>query len=282
MILINGAAGTVGSEVVRQLKAAGVAFRAGFTTEAKATEARKQGIDAVVADYADPQSLRAALQGVDKVFLVAGGAPNQTELEINVVHAAKDAGVTHLVKLSVWGAETEAFSFAKVHRPVERAIEESGLAWTFIRPNGFMQNTVNYMPTIKSEGKLYQPAGDTKISHVDVRDIAAVAVKVLTEPGHEGKAYTLSGPAALSYGDIAATISSASGKSVTYVDVPADAFREAMIGSGAPAAYADAYLDLLSFYRLGNASRVTDDVQRVIGRKPRSFEEFAKDHASAF
>lgn len=282
MILVLGAGGTVGSEVVRQLKDAGASFRAGYSSEAKAAEARKSGIDAVVAGFEDASSLRAAMNGIDKVFLVAGGAPNQTELEINVVNAAKAAGVKRFVKLSVWGAEGEAFSFAHVHRPVERAIEASGMAWTHVRPNGFFQNTINYMPTIKSEGKLYQPAGDTKISHIDVRDIAAVIVKVLTESGHEGKAYTLSGPEALTYGDIAAKLSAATGKDVTYVDVPAEGFRQAMIGAGMPPAYADAYLDLLRYYREGHASKVTDDVRRVTGRAPRSFDQFASENAAAF
>jgi uncharacterized protein YbjT (DUF2867 family) len=277
MILVTGAAGTVGSEVVRQLKEAGIAFRAGYSSEAK-----KNGSEAVVANFADPQSLRNALQGVDKVFLVSGGAPNQTELELNVVNAAKEAGVKHFVKLSVWGADGEAFSFAHVHRPVERAIEASGMAWTHLRPNGFMQNTINYMPTIKSDGKIFQPAGDARVSHVDVRDIAAVAVKVLTEPGHEGKAYSLSGPEALTYGEVASKLSLVTGKRIEYVDLPPAAFREAMIGSGAPAAYADAYLDLIRIYREGGFAAVSDDVRNVTGRPPRSFEEFAKDHAAAF
>jgi len=282
MILVTGAGGTVGSEVVRQLKQAGAAFRAGYSNEAKAEAARKDGIDAVVANFADPRSLRQAMQGVDKLFLVAGGAPNQTELELNVVNAAKESGVKHVVKLSVWGADGEAFSFSHVHRPVERAIEASGMAWTHLRPNGFMQNTITYMPTIKSEGKIYQPAGDAKISHVDVRDIAAVAVKALTEAGHEGKAYKLSGPDALSYGDIAAKIAAVTGKKVEYVDVPPDAFRQVLIGSGMPAAYADAYLDLLRYYREGHGEEVTGDVRRVTGNAPRSFEQFAKEHATAF
>jgi len=283
MILITGAAGTVGSEVVKQLQKTGAKFRAGYASEAKAAEARAKGIDAVVANYADAQSLDAALAGVDKLFLLAGGAPNQTELELNVVAAAKRAGVKHIVKLSVWGAEGEAFSFAKVHRPVEKAIEKSGATWTHLRPNGFMQNMATYMgSTIRGEGAFYVAAGDAQISHVDVRDIAAVAVKALTEPGHENTVYTLSGPAPLTYNEIAETLTRAAGKPVKYVDLPAATYKEAIVGAGVPPAYADAMINLYDYYKEGHARATTNDVKRVTGRDPIPFAQFAEENAQAF
>lgn len=283
MILVTGAGGTVGSEVVKQLGAAGVPFRAAFHSQEKADAARAKGIDAVVIDYTRPETLTAALNGIDKLFLLSGGAPDQTQRELNAVEAAKAAGVKHIVKLSVWGAEGEAFSFAHVHRPVEKAIEASGVAWTHLRPNGFMQNLQNYMiGTIKSDGAFYSSVGDSKISHIDVRDIAAVAVKVLTQPGHENRAYSLSGPEGITYTEIASQLTAASGRDVKYVDVTDADVKGAMVGSGAPASYADAFVDLLRYYRTGAGANVTDAVRRILGREPIAFEQYAKDNAKVF
>ncbi len=283
MILVTGAGGTVSSELVRQLKSAGAKFRAAYHNEAKAKAARDNGIDAVVIDYAKPETLRAALKGVDKLFLLSGWAPNQGDLEINVVNAAKDAGVKHIVKLSVWGAEKEEFEFAKMHRRIEKAIEKSGVPWTFLRPGSFMQNLANYSgATIKSQGAFYGASGDAGIAHIDVRDIAAVAVKALTQPGHEGKAYSLTGPEGLSFKQVAEKLSKATGRSINYVDLPPANLKQGMTSAGVPAAYAELLLDLHRYYREGKASSTTGDVKKVTGREPIRFDQYAKDHAGAF
>ena len=181
------------------------------------------GIDAVVIDYNQPKTLRAAFQGCDRLFLLEPNALNQTELELNAVEAAKAAGVRHIVKQSVMGAAEEAYSLAKIHRPVEKAIEGSGLAWTFLRPNSFMQNAVTFMAqTIRAEGAFYSASGQARISHVDVRDIAAVAVTALRAPGHEGKIHTLSGPEALTYDDMADELSKALDRAIRHISLHAD------------------------------------------------------------
>lgn len=183
----------------------------------------------------------------------------------------------------MWDAAGEAFSFAKMHRSVEKAIEASGLAWTHLRPTGFMQNLANYMiGTIRSRGAFYSSVGDVPIAHVDVRDIAAVAVKVLTEDGHAGKAYQLSGPAGLTYAQMAATLSDATGREIRYVNVGDADVKSALTSSGAPESYADAFLDLLRYYRTGASSTPTEDVQRVTGRKAGTFAGYARDYAEAF
>ncbi len=200
MICVTGAGGTVSSDLIKQLESASAPFRAAHFSNEKAEAARARGIDAVIIDYNRPETLREAFRGCDKLFLLGPNALNQTQLERNAVEAAKAAGVRHIVKQSVMGAVEESYSLARVHRPVEKAIESSGLGWTFLRPNSFMQNVVTYMgATIKAEGTFYSASGEAKISHVDVRDIAAMAVKALTESNHEEKAYRLTGPEALTY-----------------------------------------------------------------------------------
>lgn len=207
MILVTGASGTVGTALIEELKTGGHRFRAAYHSAHKAEKASAEGYDAISLEFSEPKTLQPALAGVDTVFLLGAGARGQAEREINVIDAAKAAGVKRLVKHSIWGAAAERFSLAKIHRQVERAVEASGIAWTFLRPNGFMQNFVHEAATIKSQDAIYQPAGDARISHIDVRDIARAATRVLTAPGHEGKAYELSGPQPLSYSEAANALS---------------------------------------------------------------------------
>jgi uncharacterized protein YbjT (DUF2867 family) len=283
MILVTGASGTVGSEVLKQLREQGPNVRAAFHSAEKAARAKKQGIDSVVLDYADRASTAAALKGVDKVFLLGPTVPNQVELENTVVEEAKKAGVRHIVKLSVLDAAGEKYTFAKWHRAVEKTIERSGLKYTFLRSNEFMQNTLTYyLGTIKSEGAFYLPTKDSKNSVIDVRDIAAVAVKALTASGHENKVYELTGPEALSHEQIAQKLSAEVGKQIKYVDISPAAYKEGAVAAGMPESYVDAILNLYQLYVAGGAQRVTKDVERVTGRKPRTFDEFARDHAAAF
>ncbi len=283
MILVTGAGGTVGSEVLKQLRERGAAMRAGFHTPRKAEQARAQGMDAVVLDFADRASITAALKGADKVFLLGATAPNQPELEINVVEEAKKAGVGHIVKLSVLDSVGEKFTFARWHRAVEKEMEGSGLACTFLRPNCFMQNFVTfYADSIKSQGAFYLPERDARVSHVDVRDVAAVAVEAFTRPGHEGRAYELTGPEALSNAELAAKLSAALGTPVKYVDLPPDTFKQSMLAYGMPEYYADALVDLAHFFIAGGAQHLSGDVEKVTGRKPRTFDDFAREYAAAF
>lgn len=281
MICITGAGGTVGSEVARQLASAAVPLRAAFFSKDKVAAAREAGIDAVAIDYGRPETLRSAFQGCGELYLVGPNAVDQTRLELNAVEAAKAAGVRHIVKQSVMGAADEAFELAGVHRPVELAIEASGLAWTFLRPNSFMQNVVTYMAgTIKAHDAFYSASGTAKISHVDVRDIAAVAVKALTESGHEGKAYTLTGPEGFSYDELADALSAALGRTVKHISLSPPELKGALLAEGLPEPVADRMLDLERFYREDRANRISDDIQRVTGRSARRLAPYLHECAS--
>lgn len=281
MICVTGAGGTVGSEVIEQLSSANTPLRAAYFSPEKAHAARARGMDAVIIDYDRAETLRAAFRGCDKLFLLGPNALNQTQLELNAVDAAQAAGVRHIVKQSVLGADEEAFALAKVHRPIEKSIESSGIAWTFIRPNSFMQNVVTFMAdTIKAESAFYSASGHAKISHVDVRDIAAVAVKALTEPGHESMAYTLTGPEALTYDELASDLSKVLGRKITHVSLAPPDMKNGMLAQGMSEQLADRMLDLERYYRDDEVNQITNDIKQVTGRDPRRFAQYAHDCAA--
>ncbi len=278
MICVTGAGGTLGREVVRQLQATGAPFRAACHSAASVDAARARGLDVVSIDYRRPETLRAGFAGCDVLFLLGPNLLDQTMLEIAAVDAAGAAGVRRIVKQSVMGAD-EDYSLAHVHRPVERAIEASGLAWTFLRPNSFMQNVITFMaPTIRAQSAFYSASGNARVSHVDVRDIAAVAVQALSDPAHEGRAYTLTGPDALTYDEMAEALSARLGRPIAHVSLAPDDLKGGMLAEGMPDALADRLLDLERYFREGRGSVVTTDVARVTGRAPGSFAAWLADH----
>ena len=282
MICVTGAGGTVGSEVSKQLESAKESFRLAYFSNEKAEAARARGMEAVIIDYNRPATLRAAFQECDKLFLLGPNALNQAELERNAVEAAMAVGVRYIVKQSVMGAAEESYSLAKVHRPVEKAIESSGLAWTFLRPNSFMQNVVTFMSEpIKAEGAFYSASGEARISHVDVRDIAAVALKALTEPTHAGKAYTLTGPEALTYNELAKELSKVLGHPIRHISLSPSDLKHGMLAEGMPEAIADRMLDLERYFREDRAGLITNEIKQVTGRDPRRFAQYSRDCASS-
>jgi uncharacterized protein YbjT (DUF2867 family) len=283
-ILVTGATGTVGSFLVRKLGAAGVAARALVRGREKAEAIEKLGLEAAVGDLSRPETLGPALASVEKVFLLSAPEERQAELQNNLVRAAREAGVRHIVKLSAIGVggPLDSIALGRVHRETEEEIERAGVAHTHLRPNGFMQNTLMFAQSIKSQGAFYAPFGAAKVSYVDARDVAAVAFHALTEDGHEGKAYEITGPQALSYHDVARELSAALGREVKYVEVPIEAARAAMVSMGMNYWTADALVELFNFYKDGRADQVRDTVREVTGRDPITFAQFAKDFAQAF
>jgi uncharacterized protein YbjT (DUF2867 family) len=165
---------------------------------------------------------------------------------------------------------------------MERAIDGSGLAWTFLRPNSFMQNVVNYMgQTIRTQGAIYTAAPDAPVSHLDARDIGQAAARVLAEGGHEGQAYELDGPDPLTYHQMAASLTRALGREVRCVPISDEDHRQGALSAGAPAEYAEALVDLERFFRTGHAGGASPDLGRLLGRAPTRFDRFAQDFASA-
>jgi uncharacterized protein YbjT (DUF2867 family) len=280
MILITGASGNVGREVVKQALAVGLEIRATFQSAAVAAKA-PAGLEGVIMDYAKPETIRPALHGVEKIFLVGPPVQDLPAFEANFVKEVRAAGGKHIVKLSALGGRQSMFPGG--HRDSEENIEASGLPYTFLRPNGFMQNLVNYnADTIRSQNAFYGCQGNGAVSIVDIRDIAAVAVIVLAATGHEGKSYTLTGGEALTNEQVAEQISRVAERKISYVDLPAAELKKGLLSAGTPEWSADALIDLQRLYREGKASLVTDDGERLTRCKPIAFDKFARDYAFAF
>ena len=282
MILITGATGTVGSNLVEQLVADGQSVRALVRDPVKAATSLPAGVE-LRGDLLDAESMEEALAGVERMFLLSPPSDRMLDMETSAIAAARAAGLKHLVKLSVINADPESKSFfMREHGKAEAAARESGVPFTFVRPTFFMQNLLGLAGTIKSKGAIFQPAGDVAASYVDVRDIAAVAAKALTVGGHEGQTYTVTGPEALTQAQIADLVARVTGKPVKYIDVPRDAAKKAMLGGGMPEWQAEAISQLMDEVRGGKVAVVTGEVQRVTGKPPRTMEQFVRENRAAF
>jgi len=242
-VLVTGATGTIGRDLVKILSENGVQVRAAVRDQAKA---RKQfGADIALAtfDFEEAASFSDALKDVEKVFLLPPLIPNQVAMADAFIDGTKRAGVRHIVKLSVIGADTDPpFTFGKWHAANDQRVRESGLAFTFLRPNSFMQNFINYFPP--RDDAIYLPWGNGKASFVDTRDIATLAAEALTSERHEGRTYTLTGPAALGIAEVASILSELTGREINYVDVPESAARDGMLQAGVPQWQVDALMEL--------------------------------------
>ncbi|MBV9765522.1 MAG: SDR family oxidoreductase [Acidobacteriaceae bacterium] len=279
MILITGASGNVGKEVLKQIAQTGERIRAAFQSSSKVTA--PEGVEIAIVDFNQPDTLRAALKDVDRVFLVGPPTAELPALERKAVDVIAQLGVRRLVKLSAMGGR-EAI-FPRQHAESEDYIVSSKVRYTFLRPNGFMQNIVHYnAATINTQNAFYGTEGDGRVSQIDIRNIAAVAVKVLTEDEHEGKAYTLTGPQALNNVEVAQLLSDVIGREIRFINLPVVELKNALLTGGVPDWSANALLDLQRLYREGKAAVITSDVEQILGRKPTDFRKFLEDYRDAF
>jgi uncharacterized protein YbjT (DUF2867 family) len=281
MILVTGSRGNVGSAVVEQLAAGGHRVRA-LVRDVKEGSSFPTTVDVVAGDLDNVDSLVNAMKGVDRMFMLAPFTPSLVKHDGNMIDAAKRSRIKHVVKLSALGAQYEAITLARWHRTGEKSLESSGMAWTHVRPSGFFTNTLMWAGMIRSGGSVYHPTGEGKLGIVDPRDIAAVAVKALTENGHEAKSYEVTGPAALSTSEQCDVIGRILGKPIHAVTVPDAVARDAMIGQGMPLQLANCLLEFLGVVRAGQAALVTDTVQNVTGRAPWTFESWVKAQIATF
>lgn len=282
MILVVGATGTNGREVATRVAQAGKQVRALVRNPAKAADLRFPNIEFVQGDLDDQSSLDRALEGVQRAFIVTPVEERSSRWFGSFFEAAKRAGTPHVVKFSAMGAGDPDSELLRRHGETDQLLRDSGIPYTILQPNSFYQNMFLSAETIKDQGAFYLPMKNGMQSLVDVRDIAAVAVEVLTGAGHEGQTYRITGPKSLSYYDIAGVLSRVLGKPVKYVDVPPEAAKDAMLRAGMSPWSATAVMELFGVFASGRYADTTDTVARITGRPPITFEQFARDFAGVF
>jgi len=283
-ILITGATGNIGGELTKRLSDQETPFRAMVRSRKGADAiAAMETADLVVADFNDSDSLANALGGIERAFLLTNSSEQAEAQQCTFVDVAKRVGVKHIVKLSQWAADADSpVRFLRYHAAVEQRIKESGMSYTFLRPNLFMQGLLAFRDPIRAQGKFFAAAGAAKISVIDVRDIAAAAAAALTEDGHEGKTYNLTGPEALSHGEMAEKLSQVLQRQVEYVNIPPTAMKDALLSLGFPLWQADGLVEDYAHYSRGEAATIASGVEDATGASPRSFDNFARDYAPAF
>ena len=284
MILVTGATGKTGRALVRQIVDMGMPVRALVRDRAKAAEIEAKGVEIAVADLSRAETLKSALVGIDKAYLMSAADPQQVMLHSNFIRAAKEAGVKHIVRHSVRGADLDLpVKLGRWHAISQKELEDSGIAWTHLQPVYSMQNFLMFAPTIQSQGIFYAPMKDAALSIVDARDVAAVAAAVLIESTpHQYKTYLVTGPEPLTFADTAEQLSAVLAKSVRYMDITPENARKGLLQRGLPEWYVDDLLGFYAFYSTGAGAAVSDAVARITGQPGRRFHQFAQDYRSAF
>jgi uncharacterized protein YbjT (DUF2867 family) len=283
MILLTGATGKTGSETAKALIAKGVKARALVRSAEKAAALQAAGIELVIGDVTDRESVRKALAGVTRLFLLMPNSQHQLELEKQVVDLAKAAGVRHVVKMSSMEAVADAASpIPQAHWAAEEYIRASSLAWTMIKPNFFMQNLLGSAKSIKEKQSFALPMGEGRTAMADARDIGAVAAEALSGAGHEGQGYEITGPELLSFHQVAERFSTVLGTKVSYIPVDPGAYHEILKKVLTNEWHANAVSALFREIAEGESPQVTDTFKRLMGRDPISLERFIRDHIGAF
>jgi uncharacterized protein YbjT (DUF2867 family) len=279
MLLITGATGNIGRELIPLLLESGQSIRVLVRDERKVAHLEPR-VERCVGDLDRPETLLPAVQGVERIFLVT----YQTQQDINLLEAAKRAGVQQIVKLSTLEAAEHKIKVGKWHFERETLIRASGIDGTFLRPGMFMSNSIEWWAdSIRSQASVFFPGGKKgRVAPIDPRDVAAVAALALTQSGHHGQAYTLTGRELFTIGEMVQVISRVLGKPVQYVSIPPIAAKLFMLKTGMDKALVNALMEMLATLRRDEGALVTDAFERLTGRPPRTFEAWCREHATAF
>ena len=279
MILVT-TAGKVGGEASRLLAERGEPVRVLVRDPAKASALQQAGIEVALGDLAVPGTIDQALQDVASVILVSPAVPAQ---EIAVIEAAGRAGASHVVKVTSKASADSPIARRRGQAAIEAALTTSGLGWTLLRNNAYMQNFLMMAPAIAQMDSFAAATGDGRIGHIDTRDVAAVAAEVAADPAaHAGRTYWPTGPEALSSAEVAVVLSKVLGREITFRPITFEEQRQAMISAGLPEPVAEDNARALALSAGGEADYVTTDVPDILGRPARSFEQFATEYATAF
>ncbi|WP_293304852.1 SDR family oxidoreductase [Pedobacter sp. UBA5917] len=283
-ILVTGATGSIGYELAKQLADHHIPFRALVRNPDNAKTLKElKGAELVTGDFENKQSIVKALKGIEQVFLVTNSSEEAESLQCSFVDLAAKNGVKHIVKLSQFAADLNSpVRFLRYHAVVEQKIKETGLQYTFLRPNLFMQGLLGFADPIKYQQQFFATAGDAKISLVDTRDIAAVALKALTTTDHENRIYDITGPEAINHQEIAGMLSQVLKKEIKYINVSDEDMQNTLSNVGFPAWQAAGLIEDYAHYARGEAAAVSNVVKEVTSKTPRKFIDFVKDYKTAF
>ena len=278
MILVTGSTGTIGSHVTTELARAHVPARALVRSPERAA-GLPDGVEAVVGDL---ETLDGALDGVERLFLMSPASPDQMRQESAAIDAARKAGVEHVVKLSAIGASPQAPArFVRQHGELADYLKASGMDYTLVMPNDYMSNLLNQASSVRDRATLYAADTGALVASVHPADVGAVAAAAL-QGGHEGEELVVTGPEAAGPRDIAARLSNILGREIELVELDADALRNGMLSAGVPEWNVEGLLELYAMYRGGEAAVPTDTVEDVLGRPPRSWDDYIRENAGSF
>jgi uncharacterized protein YbjT (DUF2867 family) len=282
-ILVTGATGNVGLPAVRELASRGLKVRACSRDPNRAAKLRISGVEFITADLGRPVSVNNAIRDITHVLLISPVDNRMVEMQEAVVDAARRAGVKHIVKMSVLGAAANApVAMFRWHREIEEQLERSGVPWTHLRSAFFMQNTLAFAPTIQSQAAFFACMKRGRVAMVDVRDVARAAAAVVAGKGHEGKAYELTGPEALSLHDVADRIGAVLRRQVVYVDQPPAKVLSALLAAEVPEWLAKDLTALYEYLGQGKMAQVSRDVATLTGAPASNFDRFAEDYVGIF
>ena len=284
MILLTGLSGTTGLKVAKRLAKSGHSITALVKDPGKYSDLESKKVTFVKGDLTKTDAVKEAMEDAENAFLYSPVSDNLFKIEKNFIDAAKKAGVKHIVKYSAIGADPKSpISILSQHGLSEEYLKESGLRYTIIRPNIFMQNFVDfYGSRIRKDKEFRLPLKEAKCAYVDARDTARLIRKVLTSNGNKDSVYTATGSESFSCSEIGEMLSEATGKKIKYVEIKPKEFKKDMIDSGVSEPLAEAFAELYKVVREGVYDEVTDDIYKVTERQPHTFEEFLDDNIKFF
>ena len=283
MILLTGATGKTGSATAIELSNLKVPFRALIRSEEKRDEIEALGGEVIIGSAENRETIDQAMMGIEKLLIILPNCENQLEMEMQLVDSAKAEGVEQIVYMSSVEADEECTSpIPKLHWDTEVYIKDSGLQWTMIKPNFYMQNFIGSAKTIVEQNKFFLPMSEGKTGMIDTRDVGKVIAKVLSEEGHEGQSYQITGPEILSFYNVAEKFSSVLKREVLYVDMSMDAYKNILSQFLTNQWHLDSVIDLFAGIAEGGIEYNTDTFEELIGTPPRSLEDFIEEHRNLY